>query len=293
MENLARSATGIGWRHRHYREVLEQYAGVPSPIQFLEVHSENFFAEGGINLHLLEQAREHFPVSLHGVGLGLGNPHGINARHIEKLSALVKRIQPALVSEHVCWNQYGAVFNDLLPLPYTDAALNTLCEHIDQLQNRLQRKILIENASAYVQFSGDDYDEMSFMAQAAKRTGCGVLLDVNNLYVNAVNFDFDAPALLNNLPSTVVEEIHLAGHLVTEDGLIDDHGSRVCAGVWQLYQYALQRFGATPTLVEWDTDVPELKVLVDEAQRAADLMANHALQTAELPLNKLSEPAHG
>lgn len=293
MTGLAHTATGIGWRHRHYREVLEQYAGVPSPLQFLEVHSENFFADGGINLNLLERARQDFPISLHGVGLGLGNAQGLSAAHIEKLAALVDRIQPTLVSEHVCWNQYGTVFNDLLPLPYTHEALQLLCEHIDQLQTRLQRKILIENASAYVQFVGDDYDEMSFIAQAVKRTGCAVLLDVNNLYVNAVNFDFDAIALLKNLPTTVVEEIHLAGHLRTEEGLIDDHGSRVCAEVWQLYEYALQRFGVTPTLIEWDTEVPELAVLVSEAQHAANLMTHYTLPTFQSPVHSLSEPVHG
>lgn len=267
------ASIGIGLRHRHYREALDANTAL-GPVDFFEVHSENFFAEGGATRAVLDGARERLPISLHGVGLGLGNAHGLSERHLDRLAALVERCDPCLISEHVCWNampgEHGEVaFNDLLPLPYTQQALETLCEHIDRVQTRLKRPILIENASAYLRFKHEDYDELGFIAEAARRSGCALLLDVNNLYVNAMNFGFDAQRALDALKRDSVHEIHVAGHLELDDGLrIDDHGSPVCEAVWRLYAHAVQRFGAAPTLIEWDTDVPPLATLIEEAERA-------------------------
>ena len=271
---LARSSVGIGLRQPHYRAVGAAGVAAIAPASFVEVHSENFFGAGGAALAMLARVRADLPVSLHGVGLGLGNAHGLDPAHLRALRALADRIEPALVSEHVCWTAMpGAHFNDLLPLPYTRAALATLVEHIEQTQEALGRRILIENATAYLRFADDEMDELSFMAEAAQRSGCGVLFDVNNLYVNSVNFGFDPVALLDRLPVGLVEEMHLAGHCVSDECLIDDHGARVTPAVWALYDAVLARFGAAPTLIEWDTRVPALEVLIDEASIASKAQA--------------------
>ena len=289
------TAVGIGLRARHYREVVTGGPQEVAPVGFLEVHSENFFAEGGAARTVLEQARQQFPVSLHGVGLGLGNAHGLSDTHLRKLRDLVQWVEPALVSEHVCWTALlqadgtELAFNDLLPLPYTRETLDLLCAHIDQLQTFLGRRILIENATAYVQFAADEIHEIDFIAEAARRTGCGVLLDVNNLYVNSINHGFDAQAALARMPQGLVGEYHLAGHLHTDNGLIDDHGSRVPAPVWDLYRAALHQLGPAPTLIEWDTDVPALEVLVSEARLAHDCI--HADRIHAHNIN-VCEPCH-
>lgn len=276
---LARDAIGIGLRHRHTREALASDVSL-APVSFFEVHSENFFARGGASRAVLAAARARLPISLHGVGLGLGNACGLDADHLDRLAALVAWCEPALVSEHACWTAMpddgGPIaFNDLLPLPYTQDALARLCTHVDQLQTRLKRRVLIENTSSYVRFADDAMPELAFVAEVAARTGCGVLLDLNNLYVNACNFGFDAVQALDALRADAIGEIHLAGH-VDVDGLkIDDHGSRVPDPVWALYAHALATFGAVPTLIEWDTDVPELAVLLDEAARAQRTMTAH------------------
>ncbi len=283
---LARSSVGIGLRGPHYRAVGAAGGAAIAPASFVEVHSENFFGAGGAALAMLEGVRAMMPVSLHGVGLGLGNAHGLDDAHLRALRALVDRIEPALVSEHVCWTAMpGACFNDLLPLPYTRAALDTLVAHIARTQDALGRRILIENASAYMRFAHDEMDELSFIAEAARRSGCGVLFDLNNLYVNSINFGFDPLALLERLPAGSVGEMHLAGHCVTEECLIDDHGARVAAPVWDLYDAALARFGAAPTLIEWDTRVPALDVLVGEAVLA------HAAQTRAARTQLRGEPS--
>lgn len=263
-------AIGIGFRQPHYRELLDR---VPA-LGFLEVHSENFFAHGGASLRVLEKAREHYPISLHGVGLSLASADHLAQTHLLKLQELVARIEPALVSEHVCWGAIDGVhFNDLLPIPYSDEALALLAARVDRVQNTLRREILLENVSAYLQYRESTWSETGFLAELAQRTGCGILFDVNNLYVNAVNFGFDARRLISELPASCVRQIHLAGHLKTDDCLIDDHGSRVNAEVWELYRATLSRIGPKPTLIEWDTNIPELNVLLDEAARA------HAIQT--------------
>jgi uncharacterized protein (UPF0276 family) len=262
---------GIGLRAPHYREFLD----ATPPVDWLEVHSENFFGDGGFDLHVLDSVRQRYAISLHGVGLSLGAaPTGETedarfARHLSRLAALVGRIEPALVSEHLCWGAIDARhFNDLLPLPYTRDALARVTERIDRVQQTLERQLLVENVSSYVAFAASEMTEFDFLVELAHATGCGVLFDVNNLHVNAFNHGFDAAAVLARFPCEIVQEIHLAGHLVTDDALVDDHGSRVTPEVWTLYEQALARFGTVPTLVEWDTDVPPLPVLQAEADAA-------------------------
>ena len=217
---------------------------------------------------MLERVRADFPVSLHGVGLGLGSASGWSESHLRKLAALVERIEPAFVSEHLCWNAVpGRNYNDLLPLPFTGEALLLVRERVDRMQELLGRRVLIENVSAYVDCGGE-MAEGEFLAALARQTGCGLLLDVNNLYVNQVNRGSSALQTMRAIPPNFVEEIHLAGHLDTGHGLIDHHGDRVAEPVWTLYEAALQRFGPLPTLIEWDTDVPELQVLLEEAAKA-------------------------
>ncbi len=279
------AAVGIGWRHPHYGEVLETQ---PS-LAFLEVHSENFFGAGGAALAVLEQGRAHYPISLHGVGLGLGSVAGIDPWHLKRLAALVQRIEPMLVSDHACFaraplaGQPATVHAaDLLPIPFSHEALAVLCRNVEQVQERLRRPLLVENLSSYIPCPGQEMDEAQFLGELACRTGCRLLLDVNNLYVNARNAALRGEAVdpmaavrrtLDALDPAQVGEIHLAGHAeVSEAGLrlvIDDHGSRVCEAVWALYAHAVTRFGSVPTLIEWDTDLPALSVLLDEAARAA------------------------
>ncbi len=285
---MARNPVGIGWRHRHYGELLQR---LPA-LDFIEVHSENFFGEGGAALAVLEQGRAHYPVSLHGVGLSLGSAVGLDAWHLDQLATLVARVDPVRVSDHASfargpWQGRTVHAADLLPIPFTDEALNVLCANVQRVQDRLQRRFLVENLSAYVQWRPQAHDahwpENEFLSELARRTGCGLLVDVNNLYVNARNAMLrgtcDDPLRnckewLDGIHPQAVGEIHLAGHTLVagqegdEDIVIDDHGSCVCEPVWAAYHHAVQRFGAVPTLIEWDTDVPELDVLLAEAERA-------------------------
>jgi uncharacterized protein len=259
------AGTGIGLRQPHYREVFERRP----PLAFLEVHSENFFLDGGASVHALERARAAYPISLHGVGLSLGSADRLAEEHLARLKRLVDRVEPALVSEHLCWGGVGGVhFNDLLPLPYTAATLALLADRVDRVQSTLGRRILLENLSAYVEFRDSDMTETAFLAELARRTGCGLLLDVNNLYVNAINFAFDPVARLAELDGSTIGQIHLAGHASVDDCLVDTHGSLVSDPVWALYAEACRRFGPRPTLIEWDTDLPALDVLLSEAARA-------------------------
>ena len=256
---------GIGLRPAHYRELL----ALERRVDWLEAHTENYFGDGGYALHVLMRLRERYPVSLHGVGLALGSAQGYSTEHLAQVAQLVRRVDPALVSEHLCWGAIeGRNFNDLLPLPMTREALDLMCERVTQMQDALQRRVLIENVSSYLHFAGDDYDEAGFLNALAARTGCGILLDVNNLYVNQCNLGVDAAAQIDAIAPMHVGEIHLAGHLVTDLGVIDHHGACVADAVWELYDQALQHCGAVPTLIEWDTDVPALDVLLGEAQRA-------------------------
>jgi uncharacterized protein (UPF0276 family) len=267
-----RPPAGIGLRQPHYREVFERQPA----LGFLEVHSENFFLEGGASMRALERARAAYPISLHGVGLSLGSADALAARHLAALQRLVDRIEPVRVSEHLCWGAVdGLHFNDLLPMPLTHAVLDLVADRIDRVQDALKRPILIENVSAYVAYRHSEMTETALLAALAQRTGCGLLLDVNNLYVNAVNFGFDAQACLDDLDGDTIGQIHLAGHTPVDGCLIDTHGARVCDAVWALYAATCRRFGPKPTLIEWDTDLPALEVLLDEAARA-QAVAEHA-----------------
>ena len=260
------SGTGIGLRQPHYREVFERRP----ELAFLEVHSENFFLDGGAAMHALERARAAYPISLHGVGLSLASADALAGEHLAKLKRLVDRVEPALVSEHLCWGSVGGVhFNDLLPFPYTGEALALLADRIDHVQATLKRRILVENLSAYVECRDSEMTETAFLGELARRTGCGLLLDVNNLYVNAINFGFDPLARLDELEPDSIGQVHLAGHTVVDDCLIDTHGSLVCDPVWSLYEQACRRFGPKPTLIEWDTDLPALDVLLSQAAQAS------------------------
>ena len=269
---------GIGLRAEHYDAVLRDRP----PVGWLEVHSENHFGAGGKPLDYLERVRAHYPLSLHGVGLSVGSTDPLDRRHLAKLKELIRRFEPALVSEHLSWSSVGGRhLNDLLPLPYTEEALDHMIARVAQVQDVLGRPILIENPSSYLQFVESAMPEWAFLVELAERTGCGVLLDVNNIYVSARNHGFDTSAYLRAIPRHLVREIHLAGFTVNrvDDGelLIDTHSRPVWPAVWALYRQAIQRFGRIPTLIEWDTDLPELGALVDEAQRAdAILEERHA-----------------
>lgn len=256
---------GVGLRVPHYRDFLEQRPRVG----WLEVHTENYIAQSGWDWHVLRQLRRDYPVSLHGVGLGLGSARGFSEHHLERVRLLAERIEPFLVSEHLSW---GAVhdrnLNDLLPITLDHAALDLLAERVERVQLALGRTLLLENVSALVRFRDDAMSEAEFMAALARRTGCGLLLDVNNLYVNQCNHGEDAYAALAAIAPGTVGEIHLAGHLATPAAVIDHHGAAVAQPVWELYRGALERFGKVPTLVEWDTDIPPLATLLDEVSKA-------------------------
>jgi uncharacterized protein (UPF0276 family) len=256
---------GVGLRARHYGDFLARGRDVG----WLEVHSENYFGEGGYDLHVLHRLRRDYPVSLHGVGLALGSCAPEPGPHLAKLARLVRAVEPMLVSEHLCWGRAaGRHFNDLLPLPYTGEALALMVARVSRLQEALGRQVLIENVSSYLEFRSSSIPEGEFLAELARRSGCGVLLDVNNLYVNQLNHGADALAAMRALEPGSVAEIHLAGHLVAPHCVVDTHGDRVAAPVWALYRAALERFGPVPTLIEWDTDIPPLEVLLEEARRA-------------------------
>ena len=272
---------GIGLRAQHYHEVVET-----RPVTgWFEVHSENYLGDGGPPLHFLEQVRRDYPLSLHGVGLSLGSTDPLNLTHLQKLKSLITRFAPGLVSEHLCWSSVGGLYlNDLLPLPYTEEAVRHVSQRIIQTQDTLQREILIENVSSYLQYRHSTMPEQEFLAEVARRAGCGILLDINNIYVSAVNHDFDPLAYLRAIPVATVREMHLAGFAVNrhDDGeiLIDHHGAPVAEPVWDLYREALRHFGPRPTLIEWDTDIPPLPVLLDEAHKADVLLERQHAQVA-------------
>lgn len=268
---------GVGLRAPHYRQFIEQRQRAA----WLEVHTENYLDQAGWDWHVLQELRRDYPISLHGVGLGLGSARGFSTAHLARVRSLVRRVEPVLVSEHLCWSAVGdRQLNDLLPLTLDHAALDLLCERVGRVQDALQRQLLLENVSTYVRFERDAMSEAEFMAALVARTGCGVLLDVNNLYVNQCNHGEDALAAIAAIAVGTVGEIHLAGHLVTPQLLIDDHGSTVAEPVWRLYEAALARFGAVPTLIEWDTDIPALDVLLGEADKAQVLAGRYGAPAA-------------
>jgi uncharacterized protein len=282
-DHMSAPCTGIGWRHPHERELLERRPA----LAFLEVHSENYFADGGAALAVLERGRAAYDVSLHGVGLSLGSAAGLDAWHLERLAALVARIEPLRVSDHASFGRAprrpGATVihgNDLLPVAFSEASLGIMVGNVQRVQDRLRRALLVENISAYVGWADDRLAEPQFFNELARRSGCGLLLDVNNIVVNALNAGLDpvaqAIAFVDAIDAAAVGEIHLAGYAELDDIVIDDHGSRVHAPVWQVYRHTVRRLGAKPTLIEWDTDVPALDVLLGEAAQAQSVIDANA-----------------
>lgn len=271
---------GIGLRSQHHAAIL---TASPAPA-WIEAHTENYFHDGGPAVRALERACSLYPLSLHGVGLGLGSSDPLDRDHLARMRRAVRRYQPMLVSEHACWGHSGGEhFNDLLPLPYTEEAVEHLAARVRDVQDYLGRQILIENLSAYVSFADAQLTEGAFLTAVVERSGCGLLLDVNNAYVNARNLGLDLERFLKEIPAHAVQEIHLAGHsrrsVGRRDLLIDDHGSEVCDEVWALYTQVLRVLGPRPTLIEWDTNVPELAILLAEAARA-DIVIDRVARTA-------------
>jgi len=270
----ASPSVGLGLKSAHTREALARGAVV----DFFEVHAENFMVDGGPALRQLDQVRARWPLSLHGVGLSLGGEAPLDVAHLDRLKRLIERFEPAWFSEHLAWSSHGGRWlNDLLPLPYTADTLARVCRHVDEAQSHLGRRLLLENPSTYVQFETSTMDEAFFLCEVVRRTGCGLLLDVNNAYVSAVNHGGDARAFIEALPSAAIGEIHLAGFAEDVDAagdrlLIDSHGAPVAEAVWALYAHALNLLGPRPTLIERDHDVPLLSVLEAEAQQARAAM---------------------
>ena len=263
---------GIGLKSCHYEAILD----TRPPLAFLEIHAENYMGPGGPPHRWLNALCQHYPLSVHGVGLSLGSDQPLDPDHLDALKAVIERTQPALVSEHLAWSRWDQIYlNDLLAIPYTPQSLNLFCDHVDQTQEHLGRQILIENPSAYFAFASTTMTEPEFLGQLMRRTGCGLLLDVNNVYVSCCNLGLDPLDYLNALPRTGIGEYHLAGHhLRQQDGReirIDNHGSKVCAAVWDLYAQAVARFGRHPTLIEWDCDIPDLTILLEQAQMADEI----------------------
>ncbi|MEH6461016.1 MNIO family bufferin maturase [Chitinimonas sp. JJ19] len=258
-------AAGLGLRLPHIREVIDSRPAVA----WFEVHPENYFG-GGANLAALQRVRADYPLSLHGVGMGLGSAVGLNAGHLDRFRGLIDALEPASISEHLCWNRTDEeCYNDLLPLPYSTAALDFMVEQIDRAQNALGRPLLIENLSSYVSLVDDAIPEGEFLAELSRRSGCGLLLDLNNLHVNEHNLGRSAHAALAALPLHAVGEIHIAGFEERDDGLwLDTHGTPVREAVWDLLDAALARFGPLPVLLERDTQLPPLAELLQETGRA-------------------------
>lgn len=269
------AAPGVGYKPQHFSEIIED----ASPVKWLEIHAENYMGDGGRPLAQLRHLSERFAISVHGVGLSIGGELPLDRDHLARLKKLCDWLQPASFSEHLAWSTHDAHFlNDLLPLPYTEATLTRVVNHIDELQGVLGRRMLLENPSSYLAFDESTYAETEFLAEVAKRTGCGLLLDVNNIFVSATNLKLDPRAYVDAFPLELVGEIHLGGHDEDEDDrgaplLIDSHGREVADPVWALLDYTLARSGARPLLIEWDADVPDWPTLAAEATRA-----KHALE---------------
>ncbi len=266
---------GVGLKPEHYREFLDS----APDIGWFEIHAENYMGDGGAPHHYLRAIRERYPLSLHGVGLSIGGSGALDAEHLARLKALIVRYEPSAFSEHLAWSSHDTVYlNDLLPLPYTQETLARVCDHVDAVQETLGQPMLLENPSTYVAFAETAMSEVAFLREVMRRTGCGLLLDVNNVFVQAVNHGFDAGAYIDAFSVEHVGEIHLGGHAADSDDdgsalLIDDHGHEVADPVWALYVRALARLGPRPTLIEWDNDVPGWEVLFAEAKRADAVIA--------------------
>ncbi len=270
---LPKSA-GVGYKPQHFAQILED----PGAVRWLEIHAENYMGDGGRPLAQLRRLAEQFPISVHGVGLSIGGESPLDPDHLARLKHLVSWLNPASFSEHLAWSTHDSHFyNDLLPLPYTTDTLTRVCSHIDQLQTTVGRKMLLENPSSYLAFDESTWSEPDFMGEIARRTGCGLLLDVNNVFVSASNLDFSPQGYIDAFALDSVGEIHLGGHDTDQDDhgkplLIDSHGREVADPVWALLDYTLLQSGPKPVLIEWDNDVPDWPVLAAEAQRAANAL---------------------
>ena len=267
-------APGVGYKQQHFAAILDD----PGEVAWLEVHAENYMGDGGRPIAQLRRLTEDFPISLHGVALGIGSEGPLCRDHLGRLKRLAGWLDPASFSEHLAWSTHDTQYlNDLLPLPYTEATLRVVCEHIDEVQNVIGRRMLLENPSTYLAFEETTMSESHFLREIARRTGCGLLLDINNVFVSATNQGTDAVSYIDSFPLELVGEIHLGGHDedCDEDGaplLIDSHGREVADPVWSLYEYAVRQGGPRPTLIEWDNHVPEWSVLAAEAARAAPVL---------------------
>jgi len=272
--NALPKRAGLGLKPEHFQDVLQS----KPDLGFFEIHAENYMLAGGPMHYFLEQIRQDYGVSIHGVGLSVGGEGPLDVAHLQRLKKLIDRYQPESFSEHLAWSSHGGTFfNDLLPVPYTQHALDRVCAHIDQIQELFQRMILLENPATYVEFSTSEMPEESFITEITQRTGCGLLLDVNNLYVSAINHQRNPSRMLSALPLSQIGEIHLAGHYEETDPngyalLIDHHGAPTAEAVWSLYQEALSLVGPQATLIERDHDIPALNVLLDEAARAEEYL---------------------
>jgi uncharacterized protein (UPF0276 family) len=261
---------GIGLRPPHYAEVVE---GHP-PVDWFEVITENFMVAGGNPRHVLRQVRERYPVVLHGVSLSIGSVDPLDEKYLTGLAALAGEIEPAWISDHLCWSSFGGhTGHDLWPLPFTEEALGHVVRRVQAVQERLRRRILIENVSSYLEFAHSTLPEWEFLSEVARRADCGLLLDVNNVFVSAHNHGFEAATFLAGIPVERVKQIHLAGHRDEGTHLLDTHDHAVCDGVWDLYRAAVRRFGAVPTIIERDDDIPPLREVLAESRRAAALEA--------------------
>jgi uncharacterized protein (UPF0276 family) len=280
---LGRPRVGVGFKAEHFDPILDSRP----ELGFFEVHAENYMGAGGPPHRRLDAIRERYPLSLHGVGLSIGSPEALDQAHVKRLAAVARRFEPAMVSEHLAWSTHeGAFFNDLFPLPYTHETLARVADHIDEVQSALQRPILLENPSTYVVFAESTFAETDFLREIARRAGCGLLLDINNVFVSATNHGYDPHRYLADFPLHAVGEIHLAGYAEDADDagltlLIDAHNSSVRDPVWALYAEAIRRLGATPTLIEWDNDLPAWATLLGEAHRAEGVMAIATLKSPE------------
>ncbi|ALQ01921.1 MULTISPECIES: MNIO family bufferin maturase [Pseudomonas] len=273
-DNRLPPRAGLGLKSEHFREVLQ----TQPDLGFFEVHAENYMVAGGPLHHFLGRIREQYPLSLHGVGLSIGGEGPLDIAHLQRLAALIDRYQPQSFSEHLAWSSHGPVFlNDLLPLAYDEATLDRVCEHVDQVQSSLKRTLLLENPATYLAFEASTLDEPHFISEVIRRTGCGLLLDVNNVYVSCINHRRDPLAYLNALPLQATGEIHLAGFAEDTDSLgerllIDDHGAPIDNAVWQLYLKVLAQTGPVATLIERDNHIPPWEVLLAEARQADQLL---------------------
>lgn len=271
---------GVGLRPCHYREVVEEHPR----IDWFEVISENFMVPGGNPRRVLRAVRERYPVVMHGVSLSLGSTDPLDPRYLGELDALAREVEPSWVSDHLCWGSFGGRHShDLLPLPYTEEALAHVASRVLQVQERLGRQMLVENVSSYVSYNHSTMSEWEFLAELTARTDCGLLLDVNNIFVSAHNHNFDARAFVEGVPRDRVKQIHLAGHSVEGPLLLDTHDHAVCDGVWELYRHAIERFGRVSTLIEWDDHIPALSRVMEEsaaARKIEDAVATREKQVA-------------